>query len=256
MPNVDNHADGSFSWIELGTSDQNAAKGFYTSLFGWTFQDSPMGPTDFYTMFQLDNRNVGAAYTLREQETSAGVPPHWNLYIAVSDADASAQRAAELGGKVLAPPFDVFTFGRMAVIQDPTGATFAIWQAKEHTGIGITERAGTLCWADLNTPDRATAQKFYSGLFGWTFDPGREEYIHIKNGDKFIGGSMPAPPNVPPSWMIYLQVEDCDVSTEKAKALGGQVCMGPTTIENAGRMSVISDPQGAVFALFQSMRHS
>ena len=70
-----------------------------------------MGPTDFYTMFQLDNRNVGAAYTLREQETSAGVPPHWNLYIAVSDADASATRAAELGGKVLAPAFDVFTSG-------------------------------------------------------------------------------------------------------------------------------------------------
>ena len=95
MPNVDTHSNGSFSWIELGTSDQNAAKDFYTALFGWTFEDSPMGPDDFYTMFQLEGRNCGAAYTLRPQETSMGVPPHWNLYVSVASADETAKKAEE-----------------------------------------------------------------------------------------------------------------------------------------------------------------
>jgi hypothetical protein len=254
MPNIDKHDNGSFCWIELGTSDQNAAKGFYTNLFGWTFEDSPMGPDDVYTMFQLEGRNVGAAYTQRKEETSMGVPPHWNLYIAVASADETAKKAAELGATVLAGPFDVFTFGRMAVIQDPTGAAFCIWEAKDHAGAGISGQTGSLCWADLSTPDQTAAAKFYADLFGWTMPPGDGEYLHIKNGDAFIGGIPPAShrdPNMPAHWMIYLQVDDCDASTAKAKELGASVCMGPMDIPNAGRMTVLADPQRAVFALFQ-----
>src|ERR1700722_19646722 len=104
MSHVEKHVPGSFSWIELGTNNQDAAKAFYTSLFDWTYEDSPMGPGDVYTMFQSGGSYVGAAYTLREQETSMGVPPHWNLYIAVASADETAAKASELGGTVLAPP--------------------------------------------------------------------------------------------------------------------------------------------------------
>jgi uncharacterized protein len=257
MPNTDTHANGSFSWIELGANDQNAAKTFYTTLFGWTFEDSPMGPGDFYTMFQLEGRTVGAAYTLRPQEASMGVPPHWNLYITVASADETAKRASETGGRVLAGPFDVYTFGRMAVIQDPTGAAFCIWEAKEHIGAGIVGENGTLCWADLNTSDAETATGFYGELFGWTFIPGEGGYLHIKNGEAFIGGISPAAhrdPTVPPHWMIYIQVADCDASTANASALGAKVCMGPMDIPTAGRMSVLGDPQGAVFALFEVAR--
>src|SRR5271165_540510 len=126
MPHIERHAPGSFSWIELATSDQSAAKTFYTTLFGWNFEDSPMGPNEFYTMFKLEARDCGAAYTQRGDEVQMHVPPHWNLYISVASADETAKKAAELGAKVLAPPFDVFTFGRMAVIQDPTGAVFCL----------------------------------------------------------------------------------------------------------------------------------
>src|SRR5258708_26242582 len=137
MANIDKHPVGSFCWIELGTSDQNAAKGFYTSLFGWTFNEFPMGPQEVYTIFRLQDRDAAAAYTLRPEERAQGVPPHWNLYVEVDNADQSAAKAAELGGTVLAPAFDVMDVGRMAIVQDPTGAVIQVWQSRKASGIGI-----------------------------------------------------------------------------------------------------------------------
>ena len=112
------------------------------------------------------------------------MPPHWAIYVAVESADATASSVPALGGKVIVPPFDVMEFGRMAVLQDPTGAVFEIWQPKQHTGIRIEGVAGTLCWADLSSPDPDATGKFYTGLFGWTLDPGQDNsgYLHIKNG--------------------------------------------------------------------------
>jgi predicted enzyme related to lactoylglutathione lyase len=256
MAHIEKTVPGSFCWMELATTDQNAAKAFYTALFGWSANDMPMGPDAFYTMFRLDGRDVGAGYTMRPEERQHGAPPHWNLYIAVQNTDDSAARAAELGGKVLAPPFDVFDAGRMAVIQDPTGAIFQIWRPLKHHGIGISNVNGSFCWADLNTGDASAASAFYSALLGWKIEPGEHDpsgYLHIKNGDTFIGGIPPAEfrdPNSPPHWMLYFAVADCDASTAKATELGARTYMPPMAIEGVGRMSVIADPQGAVLSLF------
>lgn len=255
MKKIEKHAPGSFCWVELATTDQNAAKKFYMSLFGWEVDDMPMGPSDFYSMFKLQGRDVGAAYALTPE--MKGVPPHWMVYIAVENADASARRAGELGGKVCKPPFDVFEAGRMAVLQDPTGAMFCIWQANKNTGIGIAGVDGSMCWADLNTPDREKAGKFYSGLFGWEIMKEDEEpahaYYHIKNGEEFIGGMPPPMPmaKVPPHWLIYLLTHDCDKYAAKAKQLGAKFLMEPMTMEDVGRFGVLADPQGAAFAIFQ-----
>jgi len=260
MTDIEKHSPGTFSWVELGTTDQNGAKKFYTQLFGWSVDDFPMGPSEFYSMFKLQGRDTGAAYTLRPDQKAQGVPPHWLLYIATQDADATAKRVADLGGKVIAPPFDVMEHGRMAVIQDPAGATFAVWQAKQHPGTAISGVDGTLCWADLSTPDVPNAEKFYSGLFGWQMtrdEHDKSGYIHIKNGEEFIGGIPPAQhrnPNAPPHWLLYFQTSNCDSSANKAKELGANFLLAPMTMENVGRMAVIADPQGAVFAIFQTMR--
>jgi predicted enzyme related to lactoylglutathione lyase len=258
MPKIDHHAPGGFCWIELATTDQNAAKEFYEALFGWTAVDMPMGPGSFYTMFQIDGADAAAGYTMTEQEQ--GIPPHWNLYIAVEDADAAAKEATGLGGTVLAQPFDVMDAGRMAVIQDPTGAVFCCWQAKNSPGIAITGENGTLCWADLSTPDAASAQGFYEGLLGWTIAASENDpsgYIHIKNGEEFIGGIPPAAhrnPDVPPHWLVYILAADVDATASQAQELGGSVLLPPMTMENVGRMAVIADPQGAPFAIFTSAR--
>jgi len=257
MTNIEKYAPGSFCWVELCTTDQNAAKSFYSSLFGWGVNDSPLGPGEFYSMFKLEGRDAGAAYTMGKEQRAQGVPSHWNIYIAVESADAAADRAAKLGGKALAPAFDVFDVGRMANIQDPTGATFAVWQAKQHKGMGITGVDGTLCWADLSTSDPAEASKFYTGLFGWKIAASENDpsgYLHIQNGENFIGGVPPAmyrDPNVPPNWLLYFLTSNCDATAAKAKQLGAKVNIEPMTIENVGRMAILADPQGAVFSIFQ-----
>lgn len=260
MPNVDKHAPGSFCWIELATTDQNAAKQFYTSLFGWTVEDFPMGPEGSYSMFSLQGRTAGAAYTLRADDRQQGVPPHWMLYIDTDDADDSVQRTVSAGGKALSPAFDVMTFGRMAALQDPTGAIFSVWQPKSHIGTGITGVDGTLCWADLMTGDAEAAKKFYSAVFGWQLTPGEKDpsgYLHIKNGEQYIGGVPPGAlrPGMHAHWLAYFLVSDCDASTTKATQLGAKVYMPPTSMEGVGRWSVIADPQGAVLALFQPPPH-
>jgi uncharacterized protein len=260
MPHIDKHAPGAFCWVELATTDQNAAKDFYTSLFGWGVNDTPMGPGEFYTTFRLEGRDAGAAYTLRPDQRSQGIPPHWMIYIAVASADEAARRAAELGGKVVMQPFDVLDLGRMAVILDPTGAAFCAWQAKTHGGIGIAGVPGTFCWADLMTRDPERARKFYSELFGWSIMAGERDpsgYLHIKNGETFIGGMPPAkalPPNAPPHWMIYFAVADCDASAAKATQLGGKLLVPPMTMENVGRFAVVADPQGAAFSIFKERK--
>jgi uncharacterized protein len=253
---IDSHPPGAFCWLELYTSDQNAAKSFYNSLFGWTANDMPMGPNDVYTMFQLEGRDAGAACTLRPEMKAQGVPPHWRLYIAVASVDESAKRVTELGGKVIIPPFDVFDAGRMAVVQDPTGAFFSLWQKMTHSGLGIAGVPGTLCWADLMTPDTERAKSFYEGLLGWKISKSENDpsgYLHIKNGEEFIGGIPPshfAPPNTPPHWMAYIYVTNCDETTAKCSQLGGKTVLAPMAIEKVGRMSILADPQGAVFSAF------
>jgi len=260
MANIDQHAPGSFCWFELATSDQNAAKSFYTSLFGWEAADMPMGPGEFYTMFRLEGRDAGAAYTLRPDMKAQGIPPHWDIYITVASADESAARAGQAGGKVLAPPFDVFDVGRMAPVLDPTGAAFCLWQGNRHHGVGIAGVPGTFCWADLCTKNVDAAATFYRELFGWQIALGEHDssgYLHIKNGDTFIGGIPPAEhqnPNVPPHWMLYFYVAGVADSTAKAKELGATVLMGPMAIETVGDMSIVADPQGATFALFTPAR--
>ena len=250
-----------FCWIELATSDQAAAKKFYSSLFGWTTDDSPMGPGAFYTMFRLGGKDVGGGYTLMADQVAMNVPPNWLVYVAVESADTSTERAKQLGAKVLAGPLDVMEYGRMAILQDPMGAVFAIWQPKQNPGMGVIGVDGAFSWADLNTPDPKRAAEFYSALFGWKLEKGEHDpeggYLHIKNGEHYIGGVPPAKhlqPGVPPHWLIYFHTSDCDASSNKAKSLGANVCYGPVTMENVGRFSIAADPQGAYFSMFQPMR--
>jgi predicted enzyme related to lactoylglutathione lyase len=149
----------------------------------------------------------------------------------------------------------------MAVIKDPTGAVFQAWQEKRPHSNGISGVPGTFCWADLCTRDVEAAARFYSAVFGWQITKGENDpsgYLHIKNGEAFIGGIPPAqflPPNVPPHWMLYFYVTDADASTRKLQELGGKVHMGPMTMEKVGRMSVVADPQGASFSLFTPAPH-
>jgi predicted enzyme related to lactoylglutathione lyase len=261
---IERHKPGTLCWFELATTDQRAAKDFYQSLFGWEASESPIGPDEVYTIFKMHGRDVGAAYTMRAEQQSQGVPPNWGIYVAVDNADAMAERAQTLGATTLAPPFDVGDHGRMSVLQDPAGAVFSVWQPNKHIGTGVSGESHSVSWADLNTRDQAAAGAFYSDLFGWKMTMGKDmkpatpgSYYHIVNGSDFIGG-VPPPgqgnPHVPPHWMIYIQVDDCAASTSKARNLGAATFVDSMAIGDDGWFSVLQDPQGAVFALHQSKK--
>jgi predicted enzyme related to lactoylglutathione lyase len=262
MPEISGSKIGQFCWFELATTDQAAAKGFYGGLFGWTANDLPMGPGEFYTMLQLRGRDVGACYTLRKDQREQGVPPHWMTYIAVASADDAAVKAAALGGKVIAPAFDVFDVGRMAVIQDPTGAMFCVWQAKKHSGVGVYAEPNAFCWSELMTHDMAAATKFYTGLFGWsayvTTNPAGFSYTHWRMDGVDFGGMMALKPEwgpAPPHWMDYVSVTNCDETVAKATSLGGKICYPPMSIPDVGRFAGLQDPQGAVLSVIQLTHH-
>ena len=255
MPRIEKHAPGTFCWIELATTDQAAAKTFYSSIFGWAASDFPMGPNDYYTLFKLNGGDAAAAYTMRADELAVA-PPHWNLYIAVEDADDTAARATALSGTVLVPPFDVMSFGRMAVIQDPTGAVFCVWQALDHPGTTVIHENGTLCWADLSTPDPERAMTFYQALLGWKVGPDPKYppgYHVIRTSGEAFAGVAPAAmrnPAAPPHWMPFFLSADVDAASATAAKLGGAVHLPPVSMGDI-RMAVLGDPQGAAFSVIR-----
>lgn len=246
------HAPGSFSWVELSTADADAAKAFYAGLFGWQAEDLPVPGGGYYSMQRLDGKDVAAIAPQPQAQRDAGAPSAWQSFITVESADAAAERAAELGGTVHAPPFDVMDAGRMAVIQDPQGAFFMVWEPRSNIGAGLVNVPGALCWNELAAADLDVASDFYGKLFGWRMEPfegGPMRYRTIKNGDATNGGMREKQPQEPPYWLVYFAVEDPDATIEQVKQLGGSAIAGPYEMA-MGKIAVVQDPQGAVFALY------
>ncbi len=216
------HAPGTFSWPELSTTDQKAAVAFYRALFGWAVSESPMGPTEVYSTLLMRGKPVGAAYTMRPEERQAGAPPHWNAYVTVANADETVKKAESIGAEIL-------------------------------------NELGALCWTELNTRDTKAAEAFYTALFGWGVKHSAAgapmEYTEFSVAGTPSIGMMPMvehlPKNVPSYWMPYFQVADAEASVAKVKELGGTVMVPPQDIPNTGRFVIVSDPQGAMFAVFK-----
>lgn len=257
MPKIEHHPPGTFCWWELATPDAAGAKAFYLQLFGWTDSDAPMGPDMVYTTLLLDGEKVGALYQQDAEQKSQGVPPHWLTYVAVTDADAAAARAAELGGTVLLGPFDVMEHGRMAVLLDPFGSSLGLWQPNEHKGAGLFGEIGSVCWTELNSRDPEGAKRFYSGLFDWKADSeSMAGYTQFSvGGGQAFGGLFELTPEMgdfPPFWQTYFRVADCDATAAQVEKLGGTVLKEPWDIPQVGRLAIFKDPQGGQFAVIQT----
>ena len=257
MQEVPEYKPGMFCWVELGTSDAAAAKNFYTQLFGWDYVDNPMGPDGVYTVLKLDGKDIAGLYELMPDMKAQGIPPHWLSYVNVANADETAEKAKAEGATIMNGPFDVATLGRMAVIKDPTDAVFAIWQAKDQKGAGFYNGPGSLCWNELGTNDTQKAGEFYSNVFGWTresFGDSPVEYTMFKIGDRAAGGMYKITPEmgpIPPHWIVYFAVDDCDATVQKATELGAQVMKPADDIPEVGRFAILLDPQGAAFCVIK-----
>ena len=256
MPEITNYAQGTPSWVELSTSDDTEAVKFYGSLFGWVDDPQEMGPGAYYHMQQLEGLVAAAIYKMGDEEKAQNVPPHWTTYFTVTNTDEAIERAKHAGGSVVAGPFDVFTAGRMAVLKDPQGADFAIWQAKEHIGSTVKDDPGAFTWNELLTSDSKAALTFYSALFGvetaTVSDP--MPYNMLRVDGKDVAGVVDITEEmgpVPPYWGVYFASIDVDESVTKATSMGATVLFGPMDIPTVGRLAVLQDPQGAAFSVFK-----
>lgn len=244
-------------WVDHSSRDPEAAAGFYGQLLGWAAEDQmPPDSPGRYFMARLRGRDVAALGSQQAEDA----PPMWNTYIAVESADDAAARIRDAGGTVLGEPFDIFDAGRMAVAMDPAGASFCIWQSGTQSGAGLVNEPGALCWNELTTPDPDAARTFYGEVFGWrdsVMDPEVGYRLWHSPGEgepdqeSVIGGLMPMGSDQegrPPSWGICFAVEDTDATVARCEELGGATMMPPTDTP-VGRFAVLTDPQGASFAV-------
>lgn len=252
------HAPGTFCWPELTSTDQAGAEKFYSELFGWTLAKTPMGPDSHYTIFQKGENAVAAAAQQGPEQKTMGIPTHWLSYVSTASVDDSVKKAESLGARTVAGPFDVMEHGRMAVLADPAGAMFALWQANKHPGATVIDEDNTLIWTELVTDDTKQAEAFYSPLFGWKAEPFPDSpmaYTVFKRGDATAGGLMGKTPemgpNVPNHWMPYFGVADAKATLAKVKALGGKVVVDAMEVPKVGIMGVVQDPQGGHFSIMQ-----
>jgi predicted enzyme related to lactoylglutathione lyase len=273
MPERDGYIPGVPCWVDTSQPDPEAAVAFYSSLFGWEFEDlMPPGSHGSYLAARLRGGDVAAVSSIAE-----GAPPiaMWNTYIWVQSADETAAKVVDAGGTTLAEPFDVMDSGRMAVFADREGAVFCVWQANEHKGAQIVNETGSLNFNGLSTRDADGAKSFYGAVFGWetlTLDGGAEMWTLPGYGDHLeesnpdlrtyvaeAGGPagfedvvasinpIPAdPPDIPAHWSVTFAVDDADATAAKATELGGKVIVAPFDAPWV-RMTILADPAGATF---------
>jgi predicted enzyme related to lactoylglutathione lyase len=257
MTTVDKHEPGRFCWAELSTTDISGGRAFYESLFGWKGAAQPAGEMGEYVVFSLaDGRPAAGGYEQPEQERSMGFPPHWNLYIYSDDVDKTVAKSVEAGGKAVVQPMDTPN-GRMAVVADPTGAIFCLWQSDSMPGWAVRDEPGSFSWPELISNDVERAAKFYSDVFDWTVR--RESmgdgppYTLFHQGDRDVGGAFPPPmPDIPNYWNVYFDVSSAADTVAKAKKLGGDVLQEPMEIPDVGTFAVMVDPTKAVFAILEA----
>lgn len=252
------YAPGTFCWVDLTTTDTAGSRKFYTDLFGWAADDVPVEGGNVYTIFSKDGKQTCAQYEMYPDMREQGIPPHWKSYISVTNVDEAANKAGSLGGTVLVQGFDVMDVGRMAIIQDPTDATVALWEPKAHQGAELVNVPGTPCWNELYTKDTGAAAKFYANLFGWTSEespsPSGATYTTFKNGERLAGGMLQIQKemrDVPPHWAVYFSVEGCDATLERAQGMGAHAGFPPMDIPDVGRIAGLADPQGAQFCIIE-----
>jgi predicted enzyme related to lactoylglutathione lyase len=258
MTAIRKYRPGQFCWTDLDTTDVAGAKKFYRGLFGWEAKDFPMGPGDEkYSILRVDGKDACALYPMDAGARAMKATPTWLPYIAVKSVARSATKAKAAGGKICLGPLDVMDNGRMAIVQDPTGAGFALWQAGKHSGAKLKGVPGTVMWHDLNTPNVKASAKFYTKVFGWKVETrdfsGNKYHLLTAEGEGF-GGIWPQPTEqLPPGWVTYWLVAKCAKTLAKAKKLGGSVLMDTITVPHTCRFAVLADPQGAAFAILEPL---
>jgi predicted enzyme related to lactoylglutathione lyase len=243
-------------WTDLSTSDPSAARDFYAKLFGWKVEVNPDPQYGGYALAKIGGKDVAGIGPKQMEEA----PSAWTVYIGTTDAEDTAKKAQAAGGTVIVPTMDVGDQGKMAIIQDPSGAMIGVWQAQAMTGAQVIDKPNSMGWAELNSRGVGKAKPFYTKLFNWgekvtpAQGEGQVEYTEFQAGGQSIAGAMEmnpmVPAEVPSYWLVYFNVDNVDQAFKKAKEAGAQEMLAPQDMPG-GRFAIVSDPQGAAFGLLK-----
>ncbi len=246
-----NAQTGTPTWVDLGIPDLARAKEFYGGLFGWQFEEGPP-ETMGYTMCLLRGQPVAAVIKNPDAEATSF---WWNLYFATDDCDDTAKRITGAGGQIVMEPMDVMDQGRIAIVIDPTGAQFGLWQGRAHTGARLVNEPGAMTWNELVTPAADGARAFYPAVFDYTLEPMQNpgvDYTVLRRPDGHpIGGIYGRPDAPSSSWVTYFAVEDTDAAVRQAVDAGG-ACLAEPMDSSYGRTATLLDPFGAEFRVVAS----
>jgi len=241
-------------WLDLSSGDAAGSRDYYSKLFGWKVEVNPDPMYGGYALATVGGKNVAGI----GPKMSAEAPTAWTVYVGTADAADTVKKAKAAGGGAMVEPMAVGDQGTMAILQDPSGAYFGIWQPGVMAGADLMNKAGSFSWAELSARGLDKAKPFYKSVFGWgekTSDMGEGmTYTEFLLGGDSIAGSMEmnpmVPAQVPSYWMPYFEVDDVDKSLAKATGLGATEMMGATEF-SGGRFAIVTDPQGATFGLLK-----
>lgn len=243
--------NGTPCWIDIGVPDVDAAKAFYTALFGWEYTggDPEYGS---YLNATLGGRTVAGMAPQQDPDD----PPRWTTYFASDDAAATAAGIRDAGGTVLVEPMEIPQIGTFAVALDPQGNPFGLWQAGQHTGYQVHNEPGSLAWNEAMVDDPAAAQTFYTAVFGFTFDQlspadGVDmDYATFGTDGHPLGGLGASDPSLPKGWLTCFAVASADDTVALVEGRGGQVTTPPEDTP-FGRFAIVADPWGAPFEVME-----
>jgi predicted enzyme related to lactoylglutathione lyase len=251
MTVLTNHRLGEPCWVDYASSDLEASREFYTTLFGWT---ADVAPPEYggYITFRSNGHPVGGMGSAME-----GMPSNtWTTYLLVEDAAATEKAAVDAGAKVYAPTMTVGEQGDMSIVADPGGAAIGLWQPNQFRGFEVVGEPGAPAWHELYARDYPAQIEFYTSVFGWqtqvlgdtadfrytTFGPESLPAGGVFDADKML------PDGVPSHWTIYFGVDDADAACARVVQLGGSVIRDPWDSE-FGRFAQVNDPFGGMFLL-------
>jgi hypothetical protein len=250
LPEFASYPAGTPAWVDIQSADIEATIAFYGGLFGWATDD--LGPdAGGYRAFTKNGKWVAGV----GPQMVAGAPVAWMTYVNVDDIAIATEATRTAGGNVFLEPMRVLDAGQLAVVSDPVGGVFALWEPGTHTGAQVANEANAFVWSELQTRDTDAAVTFYATVFGWranTEDLAGMPYTQWMLGERSIGGMTPMPDMIPAEvgayWLTYFGVSDADAAISTATSLGGTVIV-PATDTPVGRLAVLTDPAGAAFAI-------
>jgi predicted enzyme related to lactoylglutathione lyase len=249
-------------WVDTWQLDAERAASFYAELFGWVIEEAttPAG-SGAYFVCRLRGRDVAAIRPT--PHAGVAIAPTWMTHISVESAEEAARKAIDAGGRVVIEPSESFDAGRMAILADPSGASFGVWQPGAHGGAQLVNEPGAWTWSGLTTGDPEVCKTFYAAVFGWGTAAFGESLMWRVQG--YVGGqpeqpvardvvagmvpmSSDRPEGAQAHWGVDFWVEDADAIADSATRLGGRIISRPLDTA-VGRTAVLADPQGAEFSV-------